>query len=294
MKYIIIGNGVAGTEAALKIRQTDEIAEIQILSASKYLFYFRPRLIDYVAGEVTLEKITRYSEDFYKKKNIQVFLNSKVVEIRREEKQVLTKKGEVFDYDRLLIATGARPFIPETEGVHQKGVFSIREAEDVESLQSYLQDKEQVVMIGGGVLGLEMAHSLVKIHKKVTVLEYMPTLLPRQLDEAGGGVLQDILETKGLEFVLDARVQEIIGKNGQVEGVLLANGQKIAADAVVYSAGVRSRTELGKAADLQMDRNSHLFYHCYISLFLLLLLRHIESSKRWGVKRIYQYRTMAF
>ncbi len=253
MKYIIVGNGVAGVEAALAIRKSDSEGEITIISESKNLFYYRPRLIEYLADEISVDKFTLYKEDHYEKNRIQNVLNTRIVRIDIHKKSVVSEDGREFSYDRLLLATGALPFMPGVKGADLRGVFSLRGVTDADSIKEYCRDLTEVTVVGGGLLGLENAFSLSRLGKRVTVVEFRSWLLPRQLDEEGGRLLQRMLEAKGLSFVLDDSVEILRGQDS-VQSVLLKSGREIKTDAVIFSSGIECRGELARQAGLEVNR----------------------------------------
>ena len=253
MKYLIVGNGVAGTEAALAIRENDSDGEITIISESEHLFYYRPKLIDYLAGETTLDEFTIHKDEFYEKQNIENVLGTKVVKIIPDENMVVCDDGAKHGYDRLLIATGADCLIPPINGVTKKGVFEFRGVRDADNIQEYCKNITDVVVIGGGLLGLETAYSLRKSGKKVTVIEVFDRLLPKQLDDEGAGLLKKLLEAKGLSFVLPANVASVEG-DGRVETVILESGQRIRAGAVIICTGISGRVALAKEASLEVGK----------------------------------------
>lgn len=253
MRYLIIGNGIAGVEAAINIRKIDKEGDITIITKSENLFYFRPRLIDYLANKVTFKEIIAKQKDFYEEKRIKNVFNTKVTGIRPETKNVIDSSGITFKYDKLLLATGAKPFLPPIDGIDKKGVFTFRQKKDADNIKLFCKDKKDVVIIGGGLLGLEVANSLTILGKKVTIIEYFNQLLPRQLDEQGAEVLKIILERKGLSFELGNITEKIDGKD-KVERVILKSGEIVKTDAVIISAGIRPRLELAKDINVKINK----------------------------------------
>jgi len=253
MKYLIIGNGVAGTEAALAIRKNDSDGEITMISQSEHLFYYRPRLIDYLAGEMSLDKFTVYKSQFYGRMNIKNVLGTQIVKIAPHENSVISKDGNRYGYDKLLLATGADCFVPRIDGVNKKGVFSLRGVEDADRIRGHCQDITDVVIMGAGLLGLETANSLRKLGKKVTVIEVFDRLLPKQLDYEGADLLKNLLEEKGLSFVFPDMVVAVQGEN-KVENVVLKSGNQLRAGAVVICAGIRGRDKLAREANIEVEK----------------------------------------
>ncbi|MEW6520884.1 MAG: FAD-dependent oxidoreductase [Thermodesulfobacteriota bacterium] len=237
-RYLIIGNGVAGTTAAEAIRRHDEQGEITILTDEELPFYFRIRLNDYISGDIDQKTLIVRSSQWYAEKNIRLLTGVKVTGADPEQRWVVTDCRGKFSYDLLLVATGSRSFVPPIKGVESEGVFTLRTAADAEQISDYARRCEQVLLIGGGLLGLESGKALRKLGKKVLVVEFFPWLLPRQLDERGAARLQKLLEDMGFSFRLGVTVREISGRPG-VAGVVLNTGETLAADMVIISAGVR-------------------------------------------------------
>ncbi len=253
MRHLIIGNGIAGVEAAINIRKIDKEGNITIITKSENLFYFRPRLIDYLANKVIFKEIIAKQKNFYEEQRIKNVFNTKITGIRLEAKNAIDSSGVTFKYDKLLLAAGAKPFLPPIDGIDKKGVFAFRQKKDADNIKLFCKDKKNVVIVGGGLLGLEVANSLTILGKKVTIIEYFNQLLPRQLDEQGAEVLKTILERKGLSFKLGNITEKIDGKD-KVERVMLKSGEIVKTDAVIISAGVRPSLELVKDINLEINR----------------------------------------
>jgi len=253
LKTLILGNGAAGIEAALMLRKHDPETSITMLTESRWLHYYRPKLVHFLAEEQSPEDLVTYDEEFYQKKDIYNVLGRKVVAVDTSAKKVTDAFGGVYSYDRLLIATGSRPFVPPIEGIEKDGVFTLRSITDAQKIRRYSEKVEETVVIGGGLLGLENAFSLHQLGKRVTVVEFAPWLLPRQLDEAGGRHLQKLLEAKGLTFLLGTQVEKIVGA-AKVQGVQLKNGRFVPCGAVLVSAGVRGDMDFLKGTPIATNR----------------------------------------
>lgn len=253
MKYVIIGNGVAGTTAAANIRKLDNDGGITILTDEAIPFYSRIRLIEYLAGEAGERDIVIYRDEWYEKNNIRLLLNTSITEIDREKKEVIALTGEKFGYDRLLLATGGFSFVPPITGAEKKGVFTLRTIRDADEIIDYAGRLEKVLLIGGGVLGLEAGNALRKRGLQITVVEFFPRLLPRQMDPEGAGILKAQLEGMGFTFYLGARAKEIIGDD-RARGLVLEDGTKIDCDLIIISAGVRPSAGLGKKLGLAVNK----------------------------------------
>ena len=253
MKYLIIGNGVAGTTAAETIRKMDSTSEIVLHTEEKTPFYSRIRLIEYLAGEARGEDIVIHDRQWYEKNNIKLSLGSRIKSINADTGEAVTENGEGIKYDRLLLATGGICFMPPIAGSDKKGVFSLRTIADADEIMAYAGGKKKILLIGGGVLGLEAGNSLRKQGYDITVVEFFPRLLPRQMDPEGAEVLKTQMETLGFTFYLGATTKEITGDK-QADGVLLKDGTHIEGDMVIVSAGIRPRSELADALGLQSNK----------------------------------------
>ncbi len=253
MRFIIIGDGVAGDSAAMAIRQVDQESEVLVFTDESVPFYYRPRLIDVVSGEIELNRIIIHNQDFYNSKNIKLFLSSRIKEINTEKNFILTESGEEFIYDKLLIASGAHSFIPPITGSDKDGVMALRDASDLERIQRHLPNINKVIMIGGGLLGLETANAFLKQGKQVSVIEFFNRLLPRQLDDEGAGILRSQLELKGLNFFLDEVTEEITGSD-LITGIKTKSGKAIPGELVVISAGVRSNLDIIRETPIKINK----------------------------------------
>jgi len=252
-KYLIIGNGVAGTTAAENICQNDTKGEITIVSAEDLPFYYRIRLPDLLRGSITELELVAKNKEWYDEKKIALKLNTEITQANPAEKKVLTAEGAILGYDKLLLANGSHPFVPPIKGSEIKGIFTLHTINDVRVISQFAEKISEVVIIGGGLLGLEAANSLHKLGKNITVVEFFPRLLPRQLDIEGAARLQRIFEDMNFTFRLGTSTKEITGVKG-VEQVLLENGDILSAEMVIISAGVRPNLELARMLGLDTDK----------------------------------------
>lgn len=255
MKYLVIGSGVAGISAVKEInRVKDEDIDITIISKEKDPFYYRPRLIECLSGDISVEDIIINDRDWFEKNDIELFLGEKVIDVNFEEKYVITDNKKEFSYDKLLLAQGASSFIPPINGVDLDGVYALRNGEDAREIYEHIESCKKAVVIGGGLLGLESAYNMIKAGLEVTVIEKADHLLQRQLDSAAGDKLKLILEDKhGFNFYLDSGVGKISG-NEYVEEVELSDGTKIPADLILFSTGINPNTEIVEDSGLEINR----------------------------------------
>jgi nitrite reductase (NADH) large subunit len=251
--YLIIGNGVAGTTAAENIRLNDTKGEITIVTDEDLPFYYRVRLPDYLGGVVTESELIAKKDAWYDEKKISLQLNTRINGANPDKKHLLTVEGATLAYDRLLLANGSHPFIPPIKGSDTKGVYVVHTLHDVRQISQAAEKISNVVLIGGGLLGLETANALQKLGKNITVVEFFPRLLPRQLDNEGAARLQHFFENLNFTFKLGAITREITGDK-RVKQVVLENGTVLPTEMVIISAGVRPTLDLAKMLGLKTDK----------------------------------------
>ena len=254
MNIVIVGMGVAGSTAAEAARKLDPKAYITIFNGEKDLFYYRIRLPEIVSGTLSLEKIIAHPKEWYQERQLEVRSGEKVAAIDTKEKTVRGSMGSRLKYDKLLIATGAESNRPPFPGANLEGVFAVRSLKDAWELSSYARDKKQAVLIGGGILGLEMAYALTKLGLTVTVLERSERILPRQTTDQSAAQLEKMLSAVGMECKVGVEVKTISGKNNKVSEVLLNTGESLAAQVVLISAGINPVLNLGQEMGLKIDR----------------------------------------
>jgi len=252
-QYLIIGNGVAGTTAAENIRKNDPDGRITIVTEEDLPFYYRIRLPEVIAGKVDETALIAKKSQWYANQGIDLMTGTRITDIDTEKKSAITDQGDQFPYDSLLIATGSHSFLPPLKGAEKRGVFTLRNMQDVREISEFAQKIDTVLLIGGGLLGLETGHALNQLGKKIKVVEFFPRLLPRQLDKNGADRLQKIFEVRGFSFHLGAVTKEITG-NETVDGVLLESDKGLDAQMVIVAAGVRPNLKLAQSLDLACDK----------------------------------------
>jgi len=254
LRVLVVGNNVAGTTLAKALRDADASVDIEIFTDEPTPYYPRPRLVDYLEGKVQEKDMLFYPADWYDKNRLMLNLSSKVEKVDREGKKILVK-GSWVSYDVLVLATGSSSFVPPFKGLPKKNVFTLRTMEDAKNIKETATKSKQVIVIGGGLLGLESARGVCNSnpHLKVTILEYAEHLLMRQLDHDGANILQSWIEGTGAKILTKAETEEILG-TASVAGVGLKDGRVIEGDMVIISAGTRSNLGLAKDAGLKMNK----------------------------------------
>jgi nitrite reductase (NADH) large subunit len=254
MHYVIIGNGVAGTTAAAAARKNDPQGTITLVTDETYPFYSRIRLMEYLSGSTDEQGLMIRKPSWYDENRLSLMLGTRIIDVDVHAKKIISDSGKTISYDRLLLATGAACFVPPIPGADKKGVFTLRTLDDARRIRQHAEASgPRVLLIGGGVLGLEAGNSLRKAGKTVAVAEFFPRLLPRQMDPEGAGILKAQMENMGFRFYLGARSREIIGGE-KVEALMLEGGTRIDCDMIIISAGIRHNVELASRLGLKIEK----------------------------------------
>jgi len=253
MKHVIVGNGVAGVTAAQSIVRADPSAEVHIFGAEPYPYYRRPLLWEFIAGQIEQDELTFRPPEWYAQRGIHLHLGVRATTLDPAAHRLTLADGSQADYDRALLATGGRPFVPPCEGTDKEGVFTLRTLDDARAIKAYAQQVATAVVIGGGLLGLETARALHTAGLDVTVVEFFPYLLPRQLDQEGAQVLQSLLEAQGLRVITGATTEAVLG-DVCADCIRLKDLRIVGGDLVLFSTGIRSEVSLAQEAGLEVNR----------------------------------------
>jgi NAD(P)H-nitrite reductase large subunit len=231
--------------------------QITVFGAEPYGNYNRVMLSAVLCGEKTIEDIVINDRQWYADNRIMLHAGpaKTVARIERGYQKVIAQDGTVAEYDRLLIATGSKPVVPDIPGKDLTGVIGFRDIMDVNTMLAYSQNHKHAVVLGGGLLGLEAGHGLLQRGMDVTVVHNNAVLLNRQMDQQAGKMLQAELEQRGLRFKMAAQPQELMGdENGHIASVRFQDGSELACDLFVVAIGVRPNIALAKQAGLYCER----------------------------------------
>ncbi|GFK94354.1 Nitrite reductase [NAD(P)H] [Fundidesulfovibrio magnetotacticus] len=255
MKYVIVGNGVASVGAIEGIRRVDPDGEILVVSEESSPTYGRPLISYLLAGKIGPERMQLRPVTFYDKNKVKMILGAKVTSIDTKARTVATADGHNYPYDRLLLATGGVPFVPPLPGKDGSGVYSFTTLAHAETLVDVAKNCKQVVVIGGGLIGLKAAEALHDRGVKVSIVELAPRVLSAAFDDKAGNLVSKRLEEVGISVHCSTQATEIKrGPDGEVQGVTLKNGVFLPAQAVVIAIGVVPAAALAKDAGIKVDR----------------------------------------
>ena len=253
-RLLVIGNGMSAIRTVEELLKLDgDQHQITVFGAEPHGNYNRILLSPVLAGEKRFEDIVTHDRAWYAKHGILLYTGNPVVAIDRARRVVTALDGLQVPYDRLLIATGSRPFIIPVPGHQLPGVIAFRDIHDVETMLDAARSHRHAVVIGGGLLGLEAANGLLRQGMTVTVVHVMDRLMERQLDQSAAKLLKTALEQRGMRFLLEADTAEIIG-DGRATAVRFKDGSEVAADLVVMAVGIRPNVDLARAAGLHVER----------------------------------------
>jgi nitrite reductase (NADH) large subunit len=251
---VVIGNGMAGmrtVEELLKL--APDRYRITVFGAEPHGNYNRILLSPVLAGEKSVGDIMLHTRAWYREHGITLHAGDPVLRIDRKRRLVLARSGLALPYDRLLLATGSKPFIVPVPGHTLPGVIGFRDLHDVDTMLAAASRGGRAVGIGGGLLGLDAANGLLRRGMDVTVVQASDRLMNQQLDGQAALLLKDALERKGLRVLLDTQTTGIVGSD-RVEAVRFADGTQVPAELVVMAAGVRPNVALAHDAGLHCER----------------------------------------
>lgn len=252
MRTVIIGGGACGASAAARIRRLDESAEIIVLEKTGEISIANCGLPYYTSGVINdREKMLVSSpEKFREWFNINVKLNTEVININPDEKFVETADGEKINYDKLVLAQGAKPFVPPIEGIPEEKVFTVRTLFDADNIKSYIKEKgvRKAIVIGGGFIGVEMAENLNEMGLETTLIEQQNQILA-PVDYEIAAFLHNEMRDRGIELVLSDGVKKFNDNK-----VILNSSREIEFDIIIMAIGVRPEITLAKNAGLETAR----------------------------------------
>jgi len=247
MKIVILGNGAAGNEAVETIRKYDKDAEIIMISQEIFPEYSACALPDCISGWISRPRLFLKDYRDYEDKRIKMEFGQSVTGIDVEKKQVVLKKTSI-NYDKLIVATGSRAFIPPVKGADLPGNFILKSVSDVDKISEYKPSR--VVVVGSGNIGVEVAEALEMQGCKVTLIELVERIMPKIFDKKPSSLLREILEDHNIKVLTNEKVLEVDGIS-QVEGIV-TDKQNIPCDTVIWAVGVRQNVELARKAGISI------------------------------------------
>ena len=252
MRVVIIGGNIAGSNAADIIMKENPEVDVEIYTEESYFNYTRVKLPAFLCGMAKTDDLITCNANWYRERNIKYNKNHRVTKLIPKKRRVQFDNGKETTYDKLLLCMGSKSNILKILNAETEGLFTLKTLDDALKIRAYAENKNSAIVIGGGLLGLEIAKSLSDLGLEVTVLEFFPRLLPRQLDIEAAEMLERILGDFNIKIGLNASTREIIiGKQLKVK---VADGREFAADLVVMAVGVNPNIEVAEKSGIKVNK----------------------------------------
>ncbi|MEA4854679.1 MAG: FAD-dependent oxidoreductase [Christensenella sp.] len=250
MKYVIIGNSAAGIGCVEGIRQQDQEGSITIISSEPYHTYSRPAISYLLCGKTTEEKMKYRPEEFYAQMQCRLLTGKRATRIDAKDKWVFLDDGQLIEYDKLLIATGSRPFVPNIEGLAAVvGKHTFMSLDDAKGLDEALTPQSRVLIMGAGLIGLKCAEGIAEKASQIEIVDLADHILPSILDAEAAGIVQTHIEKQGIRFYLSDGVKRFDGNKA-----ILSSGRELEFDTLVVAVGVRPNTELAGEIGISVNK----------------------------------------
>jgi NAD(P)H-nitrite reductase large subunit len=256
-KYVIVGASAAGIGAVEAIREVDPVGTITVISEEPCPQYSRPMISDLVSGKADFGKMMCREHEFWENNGVQALTGRTAVGLNLADKYVALDKGEHVNFEKLLVATGGKPFVPKIEGSDKDGVFTFTTLSDAESLAAKIEKAKSAVVIGAGLIGVSVTEALVKRGLKVTMVELQDKILSLILDPTASEMVENVIRKAGVTIAIGQTVKRIVGKpenDKVVGGAVLTSGEQVQCDLVIIAIGVIPRTELVAGTDVKTNR----------------------------------------
>jgi len=258
IRYCIIGNSVAAVNCVEAIRGSDTTNDITIVSDEESFNYSRPLLSYYLGGRITQERLPFVNRNFYEKHRVNLILGKRVERLDISKKEVVLDDNTLLPYDRCLISVGGTPIVPPIEGFHDniKGIFTFLKLKEVKILIDYIKKEtiKEVVVLGGGLIGLKLVEGLVERGIKPTVIELMDRILANTFDKEASLIIEERLSQGGCTVIKEDTIQGIETKGGKISRIFLRSGKELTTSLLIIAAGVRPNIELMKGTPIKVDK----------------------------------------
>ncbi|MFZ5530270.1 MAG: NAD(P)/FAD-dependent oxidoreductase, partial [Pseudomonadota bacterium] len=255
---VVVGGGPIGVRFVRELRRRAPTQPVVLYDSEPFAPYNRVQLTAFLAGEISVEQLV--DSDSLAGGPTELRLHCGVVDIDAASKKVIDARGRETTYSTLVLATGSRPRVPDIPGIGQRNVFVFRTLFDAQRLQARMASSRRIVVIGGGLLGLESARAMQRMGDRVIVVDHNPRLMMNQLDDGAAERLQQHIADLGIEVLLNEPVARLHGE-GKVTGVRLRSGALLPCDTVLLAAGIVPSTELAVLAGLRIRRGVQVDDH---------------------------------
>ncbi|CAD5264593.1 MULTISPECIES: nitrate reductase [unclassified Imperialibacter] len=253
-KIVIVGAGAAAYRFINTHRELNLDDEIHVFSKEEFPFYNRVLLPEYINDQKQWEDLLKFKIGEFEQLNVHLHQSNSIESIDPALKMVADQFGVSHSYDTLVMATGSRAFVPPDVPIHLPGIFTMRDRRNADELKATVGEGNHVVVVGGGLLGLELAAALAEVKIKVSIIQLSSRLMERQLDSLASNLLRQEIENMGIQVYTNDQVQSVERINEQCLEAKLKSGKSLISHAIVYAIGTRPNLELGKEAGLECGR----------------------------------------
>lgn len=254
-KIIVVGAGAAAFRFICTYRELNSKDAIRVFSNEKHAFYNRVLLPEYVSDSLSWEKLMKFQTGEFERLNVSIELENEIIEINRKDKFVVDKKGKKSYYDKLILATGSRANIPKDAPLSLPGVFTMRKRDDADELKKFLSPQGSVLIVGGGLLGIELASALRDMDAQVSILQLGSRLMERQIDNLGSNLLLDFIEDRNITVYMNDQVETVTRDEPNKKlNAHLRSGRILNIDAIIYAIGTKPNIEFAQEAGLESAR----------------------------------------
>ncbi len=284
VEYVIIGNSAAAVGAIESIRKIDQKGNLTVVSSEKEHVYSRPLIAHYLAGEIPEDRMHYRPADFYNNNRVTTQLGASVSKVDAHARMLHFEDGSKLSYDCLLMTTGSKVNLPPLPGSNLDGVGIFQTFDDAKKVRSRLEKGKRAVVIGAGLIGLRAAYGLQEAGAEVTLIELLPRIASRVLDEKSSELVRKILENGGIKVLTGRSVKEITGdKTAGATGVVLDNGESIDCNIVILSTGVAPNTAL--ADDIPLETNRGIVVNRYFQTSLSNIFAAGDVAETFDIPR---------
>lgn len=242
-KIVIIGSGIAAITAIKAIIEVDSNSEICLIGEEKFYPYNRIRLSKGIFDELNENNILLQKKEWYEDNNVKVYLDTRATSVNVDCQEVVLSDGSKVKYDKLLLANGSANTIPPIDGIGKNGVYTLRGLKDALAIKKRLKQSKNIVVIGGGIQGLEIAWILHQHGKAVIIVELLSRLMYNQIDEEASQILKNTIEGYGIKVLTDKAVKKIVGDDS-IEKIVIDENTEVKCDIAIYSTGIRPNINL--------------------------------------------------
>ena len=277
-KVLIIGGGHAGANTAFALRKDGFEGDINIICDEDHFPYHRPPLSkDFIKQKIAIDKLSFKPANFYEEQNISINLNTRIESIDLES-NLANAQDTSFDFDYLVFATGASPRLLPMENADSKNLFYLRQIDDVLLMQDKISSAKEIILIGGGYIGLEVASAMIELGLKVTILEAEERILQRVTSPEVSKFYNDFHSSRGVEIICNARVSNLIAKDKNITAISLEFGESLSTDMVLVGIGAIPNTKLAESIGLECNNGIKTDQYCRTSIPNILAAGDCSSS----------------